>query len=348
MLYSIFEGKPKYTLLDDLIGDKVSDVTIGSTVNIIVDMKQVYRKMFRNSIELEDNSPEYLKLETERITSDIVGLVSHYRNYFYKKGKYTSFFFIYSENECEYMKAMDPNYKKDYYEKYFNSNENRDKIELLKRCNHAFKILITGYIPNAYYVDSSDFDELVYMKYIIDSAANSDLNIILSNDENVYQLVNHKNTYCLTLSGVDTKAICRDNLYTALDIKEQLSPGLFSILLALSGNSRYSISGVNGFGFKRGAKLLRKLIDEGRIQNAEYVIFPLREEDLPEGKFEIAKHNFSVFVCDRTYSENKLAISRKIVKNKKIVSYEEFNELNCQVFRNYPIDTTKILRGELI
>ena len=134
--------------------------------------------MFRNSIEIESTDPEYLKLEVERITSDIIGIVSHYRNYFYKYGKKSKFYFVYSEKECALLQRLNPDYKKEYYEKYFNSEENKEKIKLLKRCNKALKIMITGYLPGCFYIESSDFDELAYFKYIIEESSDSDLNII--------------------------------------------------------------------------------------------------------------------------------------------------------------------------
>ena len=39
--------------------------------------------------------------------------------------------------------------------------------------------------------------------------------------------------------------------------------------------------------------------------------------------------------------------TKKFISYKKLINYEEFNELNSQVFRNYPLDTTKLLRGAL-
>ena len=154
MLFNIYEGKPRYSLLDDLLKEPLNDITIGTNVNVIVDLKQVYRKMFRNSIEIESTDPEYLKLEVERITSDIIGIVSHYRNYFYKYGKKSKFYFVYSEKECALLQQLNPDYKKEYYEKYFNSEENKEKIKLLKRCNKALKIMITGYLPGCFYIES--------------------------------------------------------------------------------------------------------------------------------------------------------------------------------------------------
>ena len=347
MLFNIYEGKPRYSLLDDLLKDPLNDITIGANVNIIVDLKQVYRKMFRNSIEIENTDPEYLKLEVERITSDIIGIVSHYRNYFYKYGKKSKFYFVYSEQECSLLQQLNPDYKKEYYEKYFNSEENKEKIKLLKRCNKALKIMISGYLPNCYYIESSDFDEMAYFKYIIEESSDSDLNIILSNDENTYQLVNIKNTYCLTLAGLDTKAVSKKTLYSILDIKEDLNPGLYKVLLALSGNSRYSISGVGGYGFKRGAKLLKRLIDNGTLQNTEYLIFPLKDGDLTEEQIIKATNNFDVFTCDKIYNENKILIAKKFISYKKLINDDEVNELNAQVFRNYPLDTAKLLRGTM-
>ena len=106
------EAKPKYEKLDELLEEYIQDIRLSNQVNIIIDLKEILKKFFRPDVTSDNFSHRAL---IEEISSDIINTVGHYRNYFYKKGKYTNFYFLYSYEKCEKLIAENPNYKKDYY-----------------------------------------------------------------------------------------------------------------------------------------------------------------------------------------------------------------------------------------
>jgi len=357
MQWGIFEAKIKYDILDKSLVKELNNITLSNNVNIIIDLKQIYRKMFRNSVELDSNDPNYLTLETERITSDIIGIISHYRNYFYKNKKYTKFYFLYSESECELFKAIYPDYKKEYYDKYFNG-DNIDKIDLIKRVNAALKVVI-NLIPNCTYINTSDFDELVYAAAITSNSIN-ELNLVLTNDETFFQLINN-NTYCLNLHGNASEIIKPDNFYKNIlennSLETNLTHKIFRLILALAGVKKLSINGINKLGLNRAYCIIKSFVDDNTLYNNEYLINPFSEEKFNnDNKYsnkileniELLKQNFEVLNYNKYLNENKIMINNKIFTPRKIVSMNTFIELNQRVFRTYPLNVTMLIKGELI
>lgn len=356
MLGNIYEAKPRYELLDELLEDFITNISFTNSVNIIVDVKQIYRKIFRSSYVLDNNSNSYLAMEAQRITSDILGIIGHYRNYFYKKHKYTNFYFLNSSKECELLKALNPEYKKDFYQKYFYSEEkeHKDKLILIQKCTKALELFVNMF-PHCKFIATDDFDEFLYTKNIVKESNRNELNVILSNDEKMFQLLD-TNVVCLTISGLDTKAVTTKNLYKYFDVDTTLDYGLFSHVLAIAGNNRYSIKGVPGFKFKKSIKMIETLIETNQIQNTKYEIFALTEQmfdssDKQQQKvienLNIIKNNFEIFALNYTYNTNYMQINSKMIDVPKIYSIQEFEKINNTVFTNYPLDLFKMLRGEL-
>lgn len=353
MLGNIYEAKPRYELLDDLLENYNTNLKFTNNVNIIIDLKQIYRKIFRSSYILENTENAYLAMEAQRITSDILGIIGHYRNYFYKKQKYTTFYFLYSESECDLLQSINKNYKSDYYEKYMNSIEDADKVLLLKRCTKALNQIV-NMIPNCHYINTCEYDEYIISRNIIDRSNLNELNIILSNDENMFQLIKD-NVIILTIAGLDTKLVDMNSLYNYFNINTNLHAKLYSYVLAISGNKKYSINGIKGFSFKKATQFLESLIESKILQNTEYTNFVLNVNNIENTKlnrkliedFSVIENNYNIFTLNKIYYENINNLDKYFVFKSKIYSLKEFENLNNKIFTNYPLDLFKILRGEL-
>lgn len=353
MLGNIYEAKPRYDLLDELLENYNTNLKFTNNINIIVDLKQVYRKIFRSSYVLENTQNAFLAMEAQRITSDIIGIIGHYRNYFYKKSKYTTFYFLYSESECDVLQQLNNEYKKDYYSKYMNSIEDADKILLLKRCTKALNTVL-NMLPNCYFIDTSKFDEYLFARNIIDRSNKNELNIILSNDENMFQLV-RDNSILLNISGLDTAIIDKKSIFKYFNIDSSLHPSLYSYVLSIAGNKKYSISGIKGFSFKKATQFITELVADKKIQNTEYINFVITENMLNDTKahkaivenFERFKQNYQLFTLNQLYYENISKFDAYFIKKQRIYTTQEFESLNNKIFTNYPLDLFKILRGEL-
>lgn len=354
MLGNIYEAKPRYELLDELLEDYIENIQFTNNVNVIIDLKQVYRKIFRSSYVLDSLENSYLAMEAQRIASDIINIIGHYRNYFYKRNKYSTFYFLYSDNECDVLKEINKDYKKDYYEKYMNSEEYKDKIILLKKTTNALKTII-NMLPNCFFINTTEFDEYIFTKYIINLNKTNELNVVLSNDENMFQLVNN-NTVCLTISGLDTKCVNTKNLFEFFDINTKINSGLFPYVLAISGNKKYSIPGVKGYSFKKSVQFIEYLVENKLIQNTRYETFELKREFVNEDikiqknileHFDIIKNNYEIFSLNKLYFENVALLGKYFNKVHKIYSINELKSINNSIFTNYPLDLQKILKGEL-
>lgn len=358
MLGNIYEAKPRYELLDAMLEPYLTNLKFKQTVNVIIDLKQVYRKIFRSSYVLETSDNNVLAIEAQRISSDILNIIGHYRNYFYKQGKYSNFYFVYSNNVCEYLQVMNQQYKSDFYKKYVINDdktaENYNKILMLKKVTKALSRLVDE-LPHCKFIDSSKYDEMVYMKGIISISGKNTLNVILSNDEVLYQLVN-PDVVCLNISGIDTKLIDTKSLYDIIGIKTKLSYGLYNVILSIAGSKKYSISGVKGISYKKAVKILEQLVNNQKLYNTKYDNFPIVLETLnPDDKneqelitnYNLIEQNFKLFTLSDVFNEKHIELNIECEINEKAVCTSIFERLNNTLFTDYPLDLQKMLKGEI-
>jgi hypothetical protein len=347
------ETKIKYEHLDTLLEDKLIDIRFGNDINVIVDLKEVIRKFFRPAI-----LPESLNGRSviEEIASDMINIIGHYRNYFYKKGKYSTFYFLYSKSECEIMKKKHPDYKKDYYAKYFNDPEELEKIKIIKK---VVEILdkIVNHIPNSSFIDTSMFDEYTVAKFLLEKTKSNEMNIVLSNDEMMAQLIN-KNTFMLNIKGLATKLLDSKNAISVFSEKETaLSTNMMSLLLSIAGAKRYNLENVSRVGLIKAVSIVEKLIARNKLSDAEYVDFPFKKEDLNEKErsekllfdnFESIIRNYSLIKNSEVLYSNTTELSILFNKPPAVYTWNYFLELNSKVFSAFPLNLEMLLKGETL
>ena len=231
------EAKPKYEKLDELLDVQLHDIRFSNQVNVIVDLKEVVKKFFRPDVLAPFNYNENRRIIIEEIASDILNIISHYRNYFYKRGKYSTFYFLYSYEKCDELIKLNPDYKKEYYEKYFNESDSH--VSLIRTAIKVIEKVMSG-IPHCYFINTSKYDEFVYAKYIKSIINKNQLLFILSNDDVFFQLLDN-NTFVLNLKGIKTELLTKENCISIITKKEfKFSSNLLSLVLALSGSKKYS------------------------------------------------------------------------------------------------------------
>lgn len=347
------ESKIKYEKLDQLLEAQLTDIRFSQQTNIIVDLKEIIKKFFRPDVLFNINK----RMAKEEISSDIINIVGHYRNYFFKKGKYTSFYFLYSYDECEKMKNMNPEYKKSYYEKYFTSEENKEKSELIKSCMTVVEKIIS-ILPNCMFINTSEHDELCYARYITTEITKSnELNIILSNDPMFYQLLN-KNTFLLNLKGINSKLLTSDDCVSELSGREtELTAGSIPLLIALSGNKKYSISGLQGFGMKKSVDIIELLKERGILVDAQSLEFPITVSKLDLSNkldkkifdnVDKLTSTYSLIRGDKLYYTEKDILITKFTKVVRRGLREYLLDFNSKVFTTYPLNLDMIVKGESI
>jgi len=345
------EIKLRYDYLDIILEDQLKNIRFGNNVNVIVDLKEILRKVFRPDI-LDEH--DITSDTIEELTSDIVGIVAHYRNYFYKQGKYSSFFFLYSSAECEIMKKKYPKYKAEYYRKYFYDPERKKKIGLIEKAVNISEKIINK-TPNCQFIDSSHFDEFVVAKFLVNQIPTNEITIILSSDEIMAQLIN-PHTFLIDMKSDDSTLVTEENATTVLYKRDTIiSSKLISLVSAIMGTKRYGLNIIDRVGPFRAIKAVERLLDQKKIMNTEYVSFPFKKdvldvkntyEKMLSENYDSIKENFDMIRSDDVLYSNTANITVLFNKPKQAFSRDYFTNLNAKVFTTYPIHIDMLLKGE--
>jgi len=339
------EIKIKYDHLDTLLEEKLQDIRFSNNVNVIIDLKEIYRKFFRPNMLTVEGSK---KLIIEEISSDVINIISHYRNYFYKKGKYSSFYFLYSKEECEIFKKIYPEYKKSHYEKHFDSIEDADKIAILKKVTEVLEKIIPN-IPNTIFINTSKYDEFVVAKFIVAKSNSNEINIVLSNDEVFTQLVDG-HTFLLNIKGINTDLVDSSNAVANITkSKSKLSSNMIPFILAFGGTKHYSLNNFPGIALIKAVNIIEQLLKENSLSDNSFVEFP--EFDKTQNTFILENYNelklnYEIITGNKVLFSNTTDISTLFNKPKAPHSWNYFLELNSKIFTNFPLMLDMMLKGE--
>lgn len=346
------EIKIKYEHLDIILEEKLNNIRFSNNVNVIIDLKEIIRKVYRPDILSEDSIS---RDSIEELASDIIGIAAHYRNYFYKQGKYTSLYFMYSESECDLMKSKFEGYKKEHYEKYFYDPERANRHEMIKKAIDISKKVLSR-VPNCQFVDTSEFDEFVMIKYLVQQVPSNEIAIILSNDEIMAQLIDN-HVFMLNIKSMDSDLLNEANAVSKLFKRStQLSSKLVSLISAILGTQRYSLNTIENVGPYRAIKTVEHLVESGKILDTEYINFPIKKDALDKRNtyeklilehYDEIKQNFEIIRADDVVYSNQTNIMVKFNKPKQTYSVNHFLELNAKIFTTYPISIDMLLKGEV-
>lgn len=350
------ESKVKYDRLNELLSDQLMDLRFAEQVNIIVDLKEVVKKFFRPDMFPADKRPIYI---VEEIASDIINIVGHYRNYFYKKNKYTTFYFLYSYGKCQEMISEFPEYKAEYYRKYFDDPDNQDKTTIISNAIHVVESVLTT-IPHCVFVDTTSHDELVYAKALTHLIPKNQLTILLSNDDIMYQLLS-KNVFLINLKGIKSDLVTMDNAVQILTKKKEptFSSKLIPLLIAISGNKKYSFKGLTHVALIKGTKIIENLLERGIVMDVDSIALPLeftkldpkaeKIDSLIFGNKDQILKAYHLVRNDDNYFSNKMNIEKEISNKMSYCrTYNYFLDLNAKVFTTFPLQLAMLLQGESI
>jgi hypothetical protein len=349
------EVKIKYDYLDQLLEEKLNDIRFGNDVNIVIDLKEIFRKFFRPNIMIDNLIGRDI---IEEITSDIINVIGHYRNYLYKKGKYSTFYFLYSKSECEIMKTKHADYKKDYYSKYFHGENELDqhKASILKKVVEALDKII-NHIPNASFINTSEFDEYVVASFLIGKTKPNEINLILSNDELMAQLIS-KNTFMLNIKGINTKILDESNsISVIIDKPTKVTNKLLPLLLSISGADRYNLENIERIGLIKGVNMIDKLLTSGKLLDTEYLDFPISQDTLSEkdrvekvlkDNYDKITKNYNIIKSSDVLYSNVASLTVLFNKPKVMHTFSYYKDLNAKIFSTYPLNLDMMLKGETL
>lgn len=348
------ETKIKYDKLDIILKDQLESILFSQQVNIIIDLKEVIKKFFRPGMIQEfKNRAEII----QEISSDLINIVAHYRNYFYKKAKYSNFFVLYSFDKCENIINEHSNYKSEYYHKYFDGEDEDDKIKI-EITKSSIKVMqsVLKYVPNCNFIETSKYDELVYSKFILDNTNNNELNLILSNDPIMFQLLN-KHTFIINLKGIKSDLITSENCISKNIVEGyNFSSNLYPLILSFAGNKKYNIESVfEGVAEKKALKIIKSLLEREIVEDKNSIEIPINFSKLDlsnkmdmqiyQNKDKIIE-NFNLIRNDELYYKNKLNITAEFASLPKTSNSRRILELNAKIFTLFPLQLDMLFKGE--
>lgn len=346
------ESKPKYEILDGMFAPLVSSVKFSNEIAFIIDLKDVLRKFFIPTSVVSAG----LKDAALEISADIVNTVAHFRNYFMKTyGVRSKIYVLYSESECKNILLDSPFYKKDYYKSRFHDPDNAEKINIVQKAVSVVSKVLSN-VPNTLYIDTSEFDELVYIKSIIQNTPKDRLVILQTNDPILYQVLSD-NVFALTIAGVRSTLLKSENIFNNIlkDNESKLSSKMIPLVYSIAGYKRYNVPNIPKFGLLRAITNIENMMDAGRLIDCESINIPIDKDDLSEDNkldlkllenYDQLYNNYYLLTQNKSYIENAILLSNRIKIMRTHTSPNVFLDLNAKIFVEHPINITMLLRGE--
>lgn len=343
------EIKPNYEKLNEILLDHVSDIRFEKNVYVIVDMKEIFRKIFRpNFFDPNNVSPLFV----EEAASDIIGIISHYRNYFFKNGKTSTFFFLYSNTQCQKMISLYPDYKKDMYAKYY-----MDPVISVLKNRILDSVSAISAISNCFLIDTSITDDVVALKFLLNSINAKTPVILLSNDALWFQMIDgQKPIFAMNCKGLNSQIVNVDNMMTIVTETEQpgYSSKLLPLYLSLNDDKKYSLYRLNGIGAKRANITIRQLLQDNIIIDCDYIRFPLTQENIAHSAVmpTIKQHlselttNYDIITGNKILYSTTNELFAMFNIPVKWCPYDFFLDLNAKVFTHFPLSIDLLFKGE--
>lgn len=375
-LGKVLNGKKlNYDRLSRIIPEYIpKDTEEYDSVNIIIDLYDIFKQLYNPEVIQEI---EHLKaIECREIAGEVINLISHYRHYFYSRcWKYTTFYFIYSDDIASYQTSIYPEYRCDFYKKRLQGKLNIDSLTEKGLPNYAFlnKVikhnmnvikLFIDHIPHAYLINSGNIDYTLLPHILLENnlIEREIPTILISNDDIFYQDFKEDNYLMqLLIKGDKSRIISYENMYADLtkDLKKQIdvpfSNDLHTVLLSIIGNVKYNIPKINGMGIGRGIPYLDKqLLTTGILNDVEYTSSSVFEEAINKSNIkdehkQIITRNFKII---SHASMDNLAYTQKDLYNIENQCHIEkvdsvyVKKSNDKYFGNYPILLDFCFEGE--
>jgi hypothetical protein len=355
----MYEARPAYSVLRERMGDAMTDVRYSQNVNLIIDVKQLFRKAFRKGCGYDDVGTFDSAMAVEAISSEMLNVAGHYRNFLFKEyGKYTTIYFLYSTGKCEAIQRVIPSYKESFYKKYIDGIDG-DSIRpnIVSRVAKAVR-LVAAKVPHCYFIDTTEFDEHAVARWICAKSLPSDACVILSNDEAFLCQVRGK-VMVLSAKGPDSELIREGGAMARFLGRENknISDAMLLTLISLSGDERCSVKGIPGIGPATAAKIVGGLIASGRLVDAEHLDFPLKRDMLDPSKatekavadgLASAAASYEVLGGSHMMLRNEGRIADLVASSARGggVDGTLYMNIDSKAFPDYPVNFEMLTKGE--
>ena len=339
--------KIKYETYDRSI-DNSEFVSPDDKINVFINFESILNNLciikdIDKKIILERNF-------SDKIISEILNLVAHYKRFFRGNGLDTRVFVYYNKLSCKEYK--NEKYIEDYRSYYQNMYLHNPRFAILGDSLEETIVkdvtTIMEFIPNVYFLTVDGFDSSL-VPYIIGKMDESYKNFIITQDiyDTQYQL--YKNFMChyirrspngtgISNSNPDTLKM----MFKELDLDESYdifkNKSFFIMLLMCNGSKYRTIEPIKGYGFKTMTKLLNKAVEDNVITK-DISSIELISKLFSEDKAEQILNNFYAFDIENQYKElskhDIFSIEKQIVDR---FDHKSLIQLNNTRFYKYQFD----------
>lgn len=323
------------------------------TVNLFIDVFDIFKPLYSPNI-IDDFSTLRVRGRI-MIIIEMINIIAHYRHFFASRyKKYTTVIFYYSTKKDLYLKSLNNDYKKNFYNKRI-EGENPEYNVINKVFQDCINVIreYCYYIPHAYFIDSMGMEPRLVPYAILKEEVDlkgrifkEDFNIIMSNDDlSLLNMINLENCVVFRNNGKkESKYITKDDIIKEIcgvdDNQMPLKP-LVNLLYGISGYKKNDIKNIKGYSYKKAYKRINKEFLKEKNLYKCHTIEEIKNlfEDLDAELIynNIKQINFSMY----PYTESKLnCISNQIIDTPDRdylykVNLDYFNGRYCECYILY-------------
>jgi hypothetical protein len=348
--------KTRFDILDQVLKPFVSKDS--KIINYIIDVRSILSLLYQPNCSEQFGS--LLPGEKRLVSSELINLAAHYRHYSSTRmSKYSTFYFIYSNKECNELRRIYPNYKEPFYDKYVRTNP--AYIPLCQNIKSNLKMAKTTgeYLPHIYFINTGEIEPNSFIGYINELNEENTENIVLTNDEILFQSSLLDNFNCLTVKSEKSKFIKKEdlinNLLSKTKKKTDLHPGFYIWILAMTGSKKYGIESIqDNCGPVKAISILEEQIKKGNLWNIEYKNVRDFSEKIVnvntpnDPLFLKLFRNFELINISNLYSNLSTAQISKVFIDQIVdkVSLDDLNLINTNFYEASPLKLIELLETE--
>ena len=335
----------KYDALKKLIIENFKGSNI-NTMFIYIDMYSICKSLYNDNVVIEDYTI---------LTSNIINMCAHYRDFFRRMNVDTAFFIINSQNHPHMNTQLVSNYNDKVYNDFI---VNAQMSDMIKQNNELLEI-ICPYLPDICFINRTSEVSVIACDIMRKYDMNDNFaHMVISKDPYTWQLVTTKpNTVILRpkkKDGVDISyMINRGNVmqhyYTLRKIKQQstlISPELLTVILAATSLPERNIKSM--VSASKVIQALNSLIIDKRIINGYnsdpiFIYTELQNMGISKISPYIASARFKAIdvACQQIAYMNTI----EALYSTEILNLTDPNgvkEINEKFFKDNPLDLNRL------
>ena len=315
----------KYIDIDRIMKDYYREEK--DTVNIYLDLRGAVNKIYEEEVKIDLVKSYNVRNDKFVIARSVIKLINHWARYLKKNNIHHNFIIFSESGDSLYHKKIDSNYKnlrKQSKLKAVSYNQNLlDNASTIIDYNIKTLEKVLNNINDVYYIHLDYLEADFIPQYIMNTfGLNTDnnLNIILSNDKDLGQIVN-KNTIQIAYKSKGYVPFDNSNVVELLkgsvktvNVDSTFASGkFFSILLAMIGDKSDGVEGLKMVGFGKAYPYLLNLFNKG---------LDLKNDNNMTMKYLIEFIEESLKLED-SLSKNLIENKQRMLDSYKLVDFDE-------------------------